>query len=212
MKNWINYNLEFLKALNSPFKGLKLKWYFGEITKGTPYFLPRKWVRCNMNDALKAWDKLGEASQLAFERTKGKEKYLSDYIKSYTKPIPIKYFHWYFTTLGWKTKWDDYRFEWNPSLSIVIFGKQLFIEILPNVEEDILRYDVYWEAWLNYNYDTDKTKTKKERFLELIEKHSCTWTGSKNGEETSTDYYYSILKDKYVKLYKIVKWKLWKEK
>ena len=69
----IMYNLSFLGVLNSPFRGLKLRWYFGEIKHGTPYFLPRKWVKCNLEDGLKAWNKLGElCSQLLTKRRKVK--------------------------------------------------------------------------------------------------------------------------------------------
>ena len=32
---------EYLRAFNSPFKRPKLKWYFGKIAIGTPYFYPR---------------------------------------------------------------------------------------------------------------------------------------------------------------------------
>ena len=44
--NKIKYFLKqfiFLKALNSPFKPFKLKWYIGKVAIGVPYFLPRKW-------------------------------------------------------------------------------------------------------------------------------------------------------------------------
>jgi len=34
--------LKFLKVFNSPFKRPKLKWYFGEVAIGTPYFFPRR--------------------------------------------------------------------------------------------------------------------------------------------------------------------------
>ena len=34
-------NFEYIKAFNSPFKRPKLKWYFGKIAIGTPYFFPR---------------------------------------------------------------------------------------------------------------------------------------------------------------------------
>lgn len=38
-------SLQFLSVLNSPFKGLKLKWYFGDAINGTPYEV--KWgIRC----------------------------------------------------------------------------------------------------------------------------------------------------------------------
>ena len=203
-KQWISnirYNWSYLGVLNSPFVGLRLKWYFGEIKHGTPYFLPRKWIKCNMGDALKSWDKLGEPSKIAFEKTKGKEKYLSDYVKSYTKPISIKYFGFNFTTLGWKTKWGDYRFEWAPCYSLVIFGKQLFVCVLPKMDkkadDHAIRQDCYWEAWLTYNYRTDKSKSKTERIQNTIKQYSCTWGSEKEGY---TNYYPLILKMKYHKL------------
>ena len=140
MKKWLKqqianfkYQWSFLGVLNSPFRGLKLKWYFGKIQHGTPYFLPRKWVKCDLEDALKAWDKLGERSQQAYERTKGKTTWLEYYIKHHTKPVPIKYFYFHFVTLGWKTKWSEYRFEWSPMFSIVLFGKQICVWIMPNI-------------------------------------------------------------------------------
>ena len=172
----IKYNLLFLKVLNSPFKGLKLKWYFGEIKHGTPYFLPRKWIKCNLEDGLKAWDKLGELSKNAYLKSQTQKEWIKKYAKTHTKPIPIKYFGWQFTTLGWKTKWDDYRFEWSPSISIILFGKQLFIEILPkiNIDKHMVALDCYWEAWLTYYYNTDKTKSRTERLIELKEKYNCT--------------------------------------
>ena len=33
--------MKLLQLINSPFKRPKLKWYFGKIVIGTPYFLPR---------------------------------------------------------------------------------------------------------------------------------------------------------------------------
>ena len=99
-----------------------LYFYFGEIKMGTPYFLPRKWV-------------------------KDTEK------PGHLKAVPIKYFGINYNTLGWKTKYDEYRFEYNPALSIVMFGKQLYISISPKIYED--RDDIYWEAWLYYK-DTNK--------------------------------------------------------
>ena len=192
----IKYNLLFLKVLNSPFKGLKLKWYFGEIKHGTPYFLPRKWVKCDLEDGLEAWDKLGEYSQNAYLRSQTQQEWIKKYAKTHTKPIQIKYFGVTFTTLGWKTKWDEYRFEWSPSISIILFGKQLFIEILPkiNIDKHMVALDCYWEAWLTYENLTDKTKTVEERIEELQKIYSCTW-GSPN--ERSINYYPIILKEEY---------------
>ena len=205
MKKWFKqqisnfkYKWSFLGVFNSPLRGLKLKWYFGEIKHGTPYFLPRKWVKCDLEDALKAWDKLGERSQQAYERTQGKATWLDYYIKHHTKPVPIKYLGFHFTTLGWKTKWNEYRFEWSPMLSIVLFGKQICIWIFPDIEFDDYRValDCYWEAYLTYKYKTDKTKSKEERLSQLKEKYSCSWGNSEKGY---TDYYQYILKPKYLK-------------
>ena len=203
IKQWIynlKYHWSYLGVLNSPFVGLKLKWYFGKIQHGTPYFLPRKWVKCDLEDGLKAWDKLGERSQKAYLRSQTQQEWIEKYAKSYTKPIPIKYFGYNSTTLGWKTKWDDYRFEWAPCYSLVIFGKQLFVCVLPKMEskDDFsVIQDCYWEAWLTYNYRTDKFESKEYRLKDTIRQYSCTWGNEKEGY---TDYYPLILKKKYHKL------------
>ena len=193
----IKYNLLFLKVLNSPFKGLKLKWYFGEIKHGTPYFLPRKWIKCDKQDAVRAWVRItDEMKKIYIDKWGNEDEYYDYYIRTFNKPVPIKKFGVNFTTLGWKTKFDDYRFEWSPSISIVIFGKQLFISILPKVDIDkyIVALDCYWEAWLTYENLTDKTKTMEERIEELQKIYSCSW-GSPN--EGYINYYPIILKEKY---------------
>ena len=194
------YNWGYLGVLNSPFVGLELKWYFGEIKHGTPYFFPRKWVKCNFEDGLKAWDKLGEHSQKAYLRSQTQQEWIEKYTKSHTKPIPIKYFGFDYTSLGWKTKYDDIRFEWSPSISLVIFGKQLFISIIPKMrktpEDTTIRVDIYWEAYLTYKYRTDKTKSKHERVEQTMKEYSCTWGNKEMGYR---DYYPLILKDKYIK-------------
>ena len=195
--NSIKYKLSFLGILNSPFKGLKLKWYFGNIEHGTPYFLPRKWVKCNKEDALKSWNNLKNETREVYEKYNGGiEHWTNHYIKNYTKPVQIKYFGFNFTTLGWKTKWDDYRFEWSPSISLILFEKQLFIEILPNIKTDdyTIAIDCYWEAWLNYKYKTDKSKSVEKRLEELQKEYSCSWG---NKEKGYTNYYPIILKNKY---------------
>ena len=194
--NSVEYKLSFLSVLNSPFKGLKFKYYFGNIEHGTPYFLPRKWVKCNLDDGLKAWNKLGKYSQNAYLRSQTQQEWVKKYTKTHTKPISIKYFGWNFTSLGWKTKWDDYRFEWSPSISLILFGKQLFIEILPNIKTDdsTIAIDCYWEAWLNYKYKTDKSKSIEKRLEELQKEYSCSWGDEEKGY---TNYYPIILKNKY---------------
>lgn len=206
LKNWIKYNLKFLKVFNSPFKPLTATFYFGDIVYGTPYFLPRKWVKMTQEDCEKALVKDLENSKKHGWSYSDSRTW--EYYKNCQKPILVKYLWFQFTTLGWKTKWDDYRFEWSPSISIVIFGKQLFISIVPNIEKykrfgrDVMKIDCYWESWLNWEYNTDKTKSKKERFKELVSKHSNTWGNSSEGY---TDYYPMILNKKYLKLYNKIK-------
>ena len=204
IKQWISnlkYHLSYLGVLNSPFVGLRLKWYFGKIQHGTPYFLPRKWVKCNIEDAIKSLQKMSSENKVFnVEKYGGIAKYYEYYTKSYTKPIPIKYFGFNSTTLGWKTKWNDYRFEWAPCYSLVIFGKQLFVCVLPKMEskDDFgVRQDCYWEAYLTYKYRTDNSESKEYRLKDTIRQYSCTWGNEKEGY---TDYYPLILKKKYHKL------------
>ncbi len=45
---------EFLKIYNSPFLHPKVKFYFGPIAIGTPYFLPRNWVKATPERAMQA--------------------------------------------------------------------------------------------------------------------------------------------------------------
>lgn len=112
---------------------------------------------------------------------------------------PIKWFSMYIVPLGWKTKWDEYRFEWNPAVGMVLLTRQFHIEIMPKIKvtDRITAVDSYWEAWLTYKY-TDKKLSKKERMLKMFEEYSCTWIDGKNNE---TDYYLYILKKKHLNTY-----------
>jgi len=156
-------DLRFLKALNSPFKPFKLKWYAGKKVIGTPYFLPRKLKN---------------------------GKFVS-------KKIGFN-----FVRLGWKTKYrdHDYRFEWAPLLSFVFFKWQ--IAVIVRAPEQ----DHYWEAWLYYEYATDKRLPKWLRVRQCREQFPLLWTvyhkNPKTGETTdkeTVDYYNHILKPKYLK-------------
>ena len=99
-----------------------------------------------------------------------------------------------FCGMGFKTKWSstDFRHEYNPIWSFVFFGYQIALIFRP--EHDIH----YFECWLAYEYDTDKSKSRKERLKEAIEKHPCTWTSHYNGEKTTTDYWKVCVKNKYI--------------
>lgn len=195
----VKYDWSYLGVLNSPFIGLRIEWYWGDISKGVPYFLPRREAKMTKEDC---------EESLRNDKERCLPRYVENrdwtYYKNHKKFVPIKYFGFNYTTLGWKTKWDDYRFEWAPIYSFVIFGKQLCITVKPkidSIEDKALIEDIYWEAWLNYRYNTDKTKSKVDRLKELKEKHSCTYvthSTDKEKDKIETDYYPTILKAKYL--------------
>jgi len=184
-------DLKWLKVLNSPFKPFSIKLYVGKTQVGIPYFLPRKWIKFNQADCLK----------LATENTqkKGHIHYnkdpntLVDEYKNWTKPVPLKVGFSY-CGLGYKTKWTstDFRYEWGPVLSFVFFGYQIALMVGHKHSSH------YWEAWLYYEYATDKTKSKRERIEQCRKEFNQTWTVSSMGKEEVVDYYQRILKTKYL--------------
>jgi len=189
--NRLKYNLDFLRVYNSPFKPLKLKFYIGKIAVGTPYFLPRKWVKIGKKEAIK----------LALKRTipehidKGKQEvifksYVDNYIGS-RKPIPKK-IGFDFVGLGWKTKWDSYRFEWAPTWSFVFFKWQVAIIFIAPEK------DQYWECWLEYDKETNKANSIEERIKQARKLKPCIWTSKKDGIKTEVCYWDLILKEKYL--------------
>jgi len=88
-------NFNYIKVFNSPFKKPKLKWYFGKIAIGTPYFFPRRWVDNP--------DKPG-------------------YQKAVPKKIGFDFVGLGYKT---KWDDHDYRFEWGPLISFVFFKWQI---------------------------------------------------------------------------------------
>lgn len=127
----------------------------------------------------------------------------------YRKPVYLKYFGFDWNWLMWKTKYDDIRFEYAPSFSFVILGKQLWLQLLPKFASKHTNYaavDCFWEAFLYYDTRTDKSKSKEDRLIEVFEQYSCTWTTHPPGQmKISNDYYYDILKPEYLDLY--IAWK-----
>ncbi len=88
-------NFNYIKVFNSPFKKPKLKWYFGKIAIGTPYFFPRRWVDNP--------DKPG-------------------YQKAVPKKIGFDFVGLGYKT---KWSDTDYRFEYGPVWSFVFFKWQI---------------------------------------------------------------------------------------
>ena len=190
----LKYFLErfrWLKVLNSPFKPFKVSFYIGKTQVGVPFFYPRKWVKFGEEDIKRA---------MADHRSKKglvqvSDKQLYDMYKNYNKAVPLKVGFSY-CSLGWKTKWSsaDFRHEWNPVLSFVFFGYQIALTFYSPYHSH------YWEPWLYYEYETDKTKSKRERIEQCIKEAPQTWTTSRYDEEpVTTDYYTKILKSKYLK-------------
>ena len=191
----LKYTLErfrWLKVLFSPFKTFNIRWYIGKAAIGTPYFLPRKFVKFTREDALKEAIKVTQRSESIYY---GKDpNTIVDKYMNYTKAVPLKVGFSY-CGLGWKTKWTntDFRYEWGPVFTFVFFGYQIAMMI---GQKDASHY---WEAWLYYEYETDKTKSKRERIAQCRKEHNQTWISSKNGIDETIDYYERILKPKYLK-------------
>lgn len=194
----MRHDLQFLKAFNSPFKRLKLEWYFGEVALGTPYFFPRKWVKPTHEMAMEAamkeiarredWNKANADSKFKHTVPSLDEIYEAMLIHSVAVPKKIGFD---FVSLGYKTKWSntDYRFEWSPRFSFVFFKWQIALTIVP------IENNHYWEAWLYYNYHTKGTQ--RERIEQCKKEFPLKFTIWEKDTKRSVDYYDVILKDKY---------------
>ena len=196
---YILQDLKWLKVLNSPFKPFSIRLYVGKTQIGTPYFLPRKWVKATNLLATKAateeiqsqkrWNELNPNSA---RKIRSFEDLFQEKMK-YRFPVPLKVGFSY-CGLGWKTKWSntDFRYEWGPVLSFVFFGYQIALTVGHKHSSH------YWEAWLYYEYATDKTKSKRERIEQCKKEFNQTWKVYSNGEEEIINYYELILKTKYL--------------
>jgi len=200
----LKYTLErfrWIKALWSPFKPFKFSWYVGKIQVGVPYFFPRKWVKGNNRmiteavlSEIAAQKKWNEHNPQHTRKIKSFEELFNEK-KNYRFAVPLKVGFSY-CSLGYKTKWTDtdFRHEWNPVFSFVFFGYQIALTIYHPQQCH------YWEAWLYYEYATDKTKSKRERIEQCKKECSQTYSVYSRGEDEGIiDYYEFILKSKYLK-------------
>jgi hypothetical protein len=190
----------FLKAFNSPFKRPKLNLYIGKVAIGTPYFFPRKWVKGTPKLIDEAVIQHIQNEENYNKRNPNYAREIKSYNelyeekKNYSYAVPKK-ISFDFVGLGYKLKWDDtdYRFEWSPVWSFVFFKWQIAITF--NTPET----SNYWESWLYYQKNTDKTKSKLERIQQCMKEFSLTYTVSSNGNKQTIDYYTKVLKPKYLK-------------
>ncbi len=177
----------YLRTYFSPFKPLQLKWYFGKIAISTPYFLPRKWVRITTAEAI-------EKAVKSFNHKYLQDRTFEEWIewhKQFKKPVPKK-IGFDFVPLGWKTKFDSYRFEFSPIWSFVAFNYQITLTFFAENE------DAYWESFLAWEYETDKSLNWKDRIKDCRKRFPQKWTHYKDGDKKETvDYYNLILKEKY---------------
>ncbi len=190
-------NTPYWKAMCSPFKRLTLKWYVGKTAVGVPYFFPRKLVYVSEAEAIELADE-----RCAKYDDKGiKYDYADELQKARrTQRFVPRRVGFDSVGLGWKTKWTDtdYRFEWSPMFSFVCFGYQIAAYVVPKIPEDV-SISYYWEAWLYYNYNTDATKTPKERIAEAREARTGIVTSYQKGKDPVTSCTWdSILKSRYL--------------
>jgi len=187
--------LTFLKAINSPFKPFKLKWYMGKVAIGTPYFYPRKWIEATPKLAKKATLEYIKKEEEYNKRNPESTRKIKSYEEIYNERLRYSYaipkkIGFDFIGLGWKTKWKDidYRFESAPIWSFVFFKWQIAITFIAPEQ------DHYWTAWLYYERNTDKTKSKAERIEQCKKEYPMVWSVyTKEGTE-KVDYYTKILK------------------
>ena len=202
LKNRIKYFLNdfaYLRVYISPFKAPKLKWYCGKIAIGTPYFFPRKWVKATPERAhqatlehIKSTEEFNERNPQYTRRIKPYDEIFADKMKcSYAVPKKIGFD---FVRLGWKTKWDSYRHEWNPLISFVFFKWQIAVMMIPDHDSH------YWESWLYYTRETDKWDNISNRIAQCRKEAPQIWSRMTNpiGTKETIDYYDLILKDKWL--------------
>jgi len=193
---------KFLKVFNSPFKRPTLKWYFGKVAVGTPYFFPRRWIKATPKLAMEAalrqleddkrFNELN--SMTGYQKTIKSVDELVKEKMNHRFPVPKK-IGFDFVGLGYKTKWDehDYRFEYGPLWSFVFFKWQIAVSF--NVPEP----HHYWVCWLTYENDTDKDLPVGERIKIAKEINPEIWTSSRgDGKKEKVCYWDKVLKTKWI--------------
>ena len=197
MKYWFKYTFDWMRVYNSPFKPIIPKLYIGKVAIGTPYFFPRVWVKATPKLALEATLKHIKNTNEWNEKNPSYPRRVKTFSEVYDEkmdasyPVPKK-IGFNFVPLGWKTKFDSYRHEWNPIWSFVFFKWQIALIFSP-------KHDMhYWECWLYYSRETKHVaKSTKGRLLVARKESPCIWTSTKDGVKTETNYWDLILKDKY---------------
>ena len=108
---WFVRNFEWMKVYFSPFKFFLPKLYIGKTAVGTPYFLPRKWVKATPELARKATEDYIEREEDYNRRNPDYARKIKPFDEifiekmklSYAVPLKIGFSS---CGLGWKTKFD----------------------------------------------------------------------------------------------------------
>lgn len=115
--------------------------------------------------------------------------------RSYTKKIQLPIwlrFDKFSFDVGWKTKYDEYRYEWPPQFTLVFFGRSIsfWLRSPRTPHSDHWYDDAYWESILyytdpnygkrsvastakimNYSYWTEYSDEEQKRRNEIREKY-----------------------------------------
>jgi hypothetical protein len=97
----------YLKAFCSPFKRPSLRWYFGKIAIGVPYFLPRKWVK----DPTQPGYRISVPRKVGFDHCSlgWKTKWTNtDYRYEYSPILSFVFFKWQIAVTVWTSHPDPY--------------------------------------------------------------------------------------------------------
>jgi hypothetical protein len=99
-------NLNYLKAFRSPFQRPSLKWYFGKVAIGVPYFFPRRWVKNKETGySLSVPRKIGFDHCGLGWKTKWTE---TDYRHEYSPVLSFVFFKWQIAVTVWVEYPDCY--------------------------------------------------------------------------------------------------------
>lgn len=196
---WFFKELSWFKVYFSPFKPIIPRFYLGRTNIGTPYFLPRRWVKATPKRALEATLKHIKEVEDFNDRNSDYKKSVKPFDEVYKDKMKVSYaiplkIGFSFCGLGFKTKWSstDFRHEYNPVWSFVAFGYQIALIFRPEHDSH------YWESYLYYENVTDKNKTVEERIKQARKDFPNIWKTYSNGETTTVNYWTKILKEKYV--------------
>ena len=88
--------------------------------------------------------------------------------------------------MGWKTKYDDIRYEYPPQFSIVFFGLSLTFTLHCPIQNKDCYDDSYWESILLHLYRNKSGNLKKTIELAGI------W------HKLSEDYRYFVVRPEYI--------------